>query len=57
MTSSFCRPLLVRRDGTSVLLKPIPVSQKGGWEYNEEWLQRLLYQHPEALPIAEIDDS
>jgi len=25
--------------------------------YSEAWLQDLLYQHPDALPIAEIDDS
>lgn len=25
--------------------------------YREPWLQRLLYQHPEALPVAEIDAS
>ncbi|MDZ4818324.1 MAG: DUF4268 domain-containing protein [Planctomycetota bacterium] len=57
MTSSFCRPLLVRADGTSATLAPIPLSQKDGWNYSEEWLQRLLYLHPEILPIAEIDNS
>jgi hypothetical protein len=44
-------------DGTAVPLKPVPVAQKEDWQYDEAWLQRLLYLHPEALPIAEIDDS
>ena len=25
--------------------------------YSEDWLQNLLYSHPQSLPIAEIDDS
>lgn len=38
-------------------LKPIPLNAKDGKAWSEEQLQRLLFAHPNALPIAEIDDS
>jgi len=56
-TSGFGVPLLVRSDNTSEALKPVLLSKRGEHAYDEAWLQRLLFRHPEALPIAEIDDS
>lgn len=55
--SGFASPVLVRPDGTSTVLKPVPISGSAAQAYNEAWLQELLYRHPEVLPIAEIDAS
>ena len=55
--SSFGAPVLVRADNTAEVLRPVPLSKKGQNAYDELWLQRLLFRHPEALPIAEIDAS
>jgi len=39
-------------------LERVPLTaDTGADEYNEDWLQDLLFRHPEALPIAEINDS
>lgn len=42
-------PLIVGPDGSTESLKSTSE------EYYEEWLQNLLFKHPEALPIDEID--
>jgi len=58
MTSAFAAPFIVRTDKTSVKLDPIPLSGPESTEtYDEDWLQKLLYQHPHALPVAEVDDA
>ncbi len=49
--------MLVRPDNTAEALRPVSLSAKGEQGYDEGWLQRLLFRHPEALPIAEIDIS
>jgi hypothetical protein len=55
--SGFAAPVIVRPDGSTLVLKQVSLSAKGEHAYNEAWLQRLLFAHPETLPIAEIDDS
>jgi hypothetical protein len=43
---------------TGISLQRLPFSsEKGvaGPQYDEAWLQRLLYRHPEALPIMELE--
>jgi hypothetical protein len=58
MRSAYSAPIIVRRDAPSEQLQRIPLS--GGQStdaYSEDWLQDLLYRHPGALPISEIDDS
>ena len=58
MTSAFAAPLIVRVDQTSVSLERVDLSgADSAVAYSEEWLQELLYRHPQALPVAEIDDS
>jgi len=58
MTSAFSAPLIVRSDGSSERLTRVPLSGGASADaYSEAWLQDLLYRHPDALPIAEIDDS
>jgi hypothetical protein len=55
--SGFAAPILFNKEGTSHTLIPAPLSHRGKGKYSEEWLQRLLFRHPESLPIAEIDAS
>ena len=49
MPSRYAAPIIVSSDGSTESLKPTSA------EYYEEWLQNLLFEHPEALPIEEID--
>jgi hypothetical protein len=55
--TGFAAPVVFKKDGTSFALMPVPLSGSAQSNYTEEWLQRLLFKHPECLPIAEIDDS
>ena len=58
MTSAYATPLIVQPDQTSVPLERVSLSGAESTEvYSEDWLQNLLYSHPQSLPIAEIDDS
>jgi hypothetical protein len=58
MSSAFSAPLIVRSDSTSERLVRVPLSGAASSDaYSEAWLQDLLYRHPDALPISEIDDS
>lgn len=58
MSSAFSAPLIVRSDCTSERLVRVPLSGAASTDaYSEAWLQDLLYRHPDALPISEIDDS
>ena len=58
MTSAFAAPFIVRTDKTSIKLRRIPLSGPDSKEvYDEDWLQNLLYQHPQALPVDEVDDA
>lgn len=56
MTSQFTAPILIPSDGPSERLQKIPLSgDRASADYDEAWLQELLFEHPEALPIGEID--
>jgi hypothetical protein len=58
MSSSYSTPIIVRPDGSSDRLTRLPLSGGASTDtYSEAWLQELLYQHPDALPIAELDDT
>ena len=58
MTSAYSVPILVRRDDSSERLRRVPLSGPESSEtYSEAWLQELLYKYPDALPIAELDES
>ena len=58
MSSQFSAPLLIPHDGPSQSLERIPLSTSDASnEYSEAWLQNLLFEHPEALPINEIDPA
>lgn len=49
MSSRDATPIIVGLDGSTESLQPTSA------EYDEGWLQDLLFEHPEALPINEID--
>ena len=51
MSSQHARPIIVGPDGTPEKLRLSPT------EYDEKWLQNLMFEHPEAIPIDEIDRS
>lgn len=58
MKTSYATPLIVRPDQVSVPLKRVPLARTESAEvYSEDWLQDLLYRHPLALPVGEIDES
>lgn len=58
MQTQYSRPVLIQSDGTTSLLERLSLSASGGEsDYDEAWLQNLLYENPESLPIAEIDSS
>lgn len=51
-----------RRDGAPVLLggeactlERIPLDGSSGTSFSEGWLQLLLAEHPECLPLADIE--
>ncbi len=51
-------PILVSDAGPTVLLERVPLAGgSGASAYDEKWLQELLYKHPQALPVAEINPS
>ena len=45
-------PVLIQPSGTSALLDKINLDKNG---YNEAWLQRLAFDHPQVLPILDIE--
>ena len=51
-------PILISDQGSGILLERIPLTGAAGTgAYNEDWLQDLLYKHPQSLPITEINPS
>ena len=52
VTETYGNPLLIQAGQPPVELTRVPVSGK---EYNEEFVQRLAFEHPACLPVAEID--
>jgi len=54
--SAYGTPILIRDGKEPLLLARVSLSsQVDGEKYNEEFIQRLAFEHPEALPISEID--
>jgi hypothetical protein len=51
-------PILISGTGPNVLLERVPLTGASGTSaYNEDWLQDLLYKHPESLPVVEINPA
>ena len=58
MVSQYASPIVLDADQNATVLHRVPLS--GSSEetaYNEDWLQKILFEHPETLPIEEIDRS
>ncbi len=52
------RPILISDVNPDVLLERVPLTGESGTSaYDEDWLQNLLYKHPQALPIYEINPT
>lgn len=48
--------MIVRDDTVEPFLR-VPLSADQSGQYDESFVQRLIFQHPEMLPIGEIDDA
>lgn len=58
MASSHPQPILISATGPNVLLGRVPLTGSSGTSaYNEDWLQDLLFRHPESLTVAEINPA
>jgi len=56
--SQFAPMVLIGAGTESSLLKPVRFqATKGAGVYDEAWLQNLLFAHPEAIPVDEVDAS
>jgi hypothetical protein len=54
--SAYGTPLLIRDGKEPLPLARVSLStQVDGEKYDEEFIQKLAFKHPEALPISEID--
>jgi hypothetical protein len=56
MNDQFAAPILIHEQ-VETILERLPLSGSSKINYNENWLQELLFKHPQTLPINEIDQS
>lgn len=47
-------PILIRNDEEPRFLKRIPTTEK---LFQEDWLQKLIFEHPSLLPASEIESA
>jgi hypothetical protein len=50
-------PILISDNRPDNLLQRLQLNAAGAGEYDEDWLQDLLYRHPQSLPIAELNPT
>lgn len=56
--SSYPSPLLVPGSGAPQLLERVPLTgAEAKAAYDEDWLQALLFGHPQCLPVRDLDSS
>lgn len=48
------QPLLINQKGSAIKLKRIPLTER---EFDEGWLQELVRENPEILPVSEIEPA
>jgi len=54
----YASPFIVNVEGDVIPLKRVSFAAGGDeFNYNEEWLQNLLFANPSSLPIKEIDSA
>lgn len=56
MKNQFSCPIMINNQ-ESTILERLPLSCTGASEYDEKWLQDLLFKNPRALPIDQIDQT
>jgi hypothetical protein len=52
--SAFSRPIYLR-DGHAQTLDRIPIAAGAQGSFSEAWLQQMLFEHPDSLPIRDIN--
>lgn len=57
MGSQFATPIIINNEEAVTVLERLPLGGEGAKKYNEDWLQKILFEQPSALPINEIDPS
>ncbi len=57
MNGNYSTPLLIKNKVVTSLTRAPLIRQGSAKDYDEQWLQNLLFQYPQSLPIADIDDS
>lgn len=58
MDHQHATPIRISADGQTSRLERIPLQgAESSSTYNEDWLQDLLFNHPESLPLLEIDPA
>lgn len=55
MTNSHSTPIRVFLDGTSSALQRVRFDDAGQGSFDEKWIQNLVHQHPNCLPLDEIE--
>lgn len=53
--SAFTNPFIVGTDGSTHVCQRIEFSGKSTLSFDESWLQEQLFNHPDCIPIREID--
>jgi hypothetical protein len=57
MSVPYPSPILIEIGQTGVALQRVQLSKAADAQFSERWLQELLFEHPESLPIRDIDPS
>lgn len=52
--SAFSRPIYLR-EGRAKTLDRIPIAAGAQGSFSEAWLQQMLFEHPDSLPIRDIN--
>lgn len=52
--SAFSRPIYIH-DGQATTLERIPIATGAQEGFSEAWLQQMLFEHPDSLPIRDIN--
>ena len=56
MRSQYGQPMIIRDDSVESFRR-VTLSADSSGRYDEAFVQRLVFDHPETLPIGEIDDA
>lgn len=52
--SAFSKPIILKKSGEAEVLNRVSLGT-GEHSFSEKWLQETLFNHPECLPVREID--